>query len=202
MGFLPPIAITLKNKSIYEGEKMSNTWYVHLRIEEVYNTEGANHPLRLQKTNDPYDPPTETNFFARNNNSDISGYKTLENENGDGFVELTASTVPEGEITILIKEFATSGEAVAEHTAEGSTSFKYSAWWSRGGLAADATVQAKCEVYHRDALGYETLITEFLQGITTTETQYTRGVTVNEIFEADERFVVKWYGKFKMKSQF
>jgi len=182
-----------------ENKMPPTIWTAHLRIEEGYDTEGMNHPLFLHELpDDPYLPSERVDLFAREDASDITGYRTLEKENGFGNVELTASTPASKRFskTILIEEFVTNDDyGVGGFLADGTTTFKFTTWWTSSGPSL-ALVNAKCELHHRDAAGYENLITSFTQIATKTEKQYTKQVTVEELFEPGERLVVKWFMKF------
>lgn len=74
---------------------------------------------------------------------------------------------------------------------------KFRAWWyKQSGAQEPETVSLRGKIYRRASGGGETFLVTVSQMITTTAKNYSRSVTLTQVFNKGDRLVVKWSVRF------
>jgi hypothetical protein len=139
--------------------------------------------------------------YARITVSDIGGYRKLLETAGNSrtiYICSILSTPFPTDVTRRLEEFATDAGAMDGVTNLCGGTVYFRGWWSKSGTILDPdSVKMLTKVYHRTALGSETLLSQHSQVLTTTELEYHLSANFLQSFSRDERLVLKFSARFQ-----
>lgn len=146
--------------------------------------------------------PITTNWYARQNVSDISGYLRLRNANSNDLYVATCVTDGEVDADLPCEEWSTDAGDLdgVTMTAETVSILTRARWIKVGAPPNPLSVTAMWELYHRTSGGTESLITSWSHALTTSYQNFSSSKTITKAWGTNERAVLKVWGKFRKQA--